>query len=244
MGHHQLENPLVPGMAPTATRLLAVGGDTTKLGLLVTNLRLRGYQVTSSTDPAAAMAGLRQDGLQSFNFDAVMVDADSKYPGRARAALNKLFEFAVREPLICAYGIKGKDTFGPLAMQDLDKFIKPIYTVGSNGPNSPKDTLNGRYNTSPSTTASTITNFSFSGRKEGGRSKKHTRSTHSQEVEKAHNPKNPRVVWTNELHKEFLEAIDKLVAAGEKPVPTQILRVMNNPTLERANIASHLQKTR
>jgi hypothetical protein len=44
MGHHQLENPLVPGMAPTATRLLAVGGDTTKLGLLVTNLRLRGYQ--------------------------------------------------------------------------------------------------------------------------------------------------------------------------------------------------------
>jgi hypothetical protein len=50
------------------------------------------------------MAGLRQDGLQSFNFDAVMVDADSKYPGRARAALNKLFEFAVREPLICAYG--------------------------------------------------------------------------------------------------------------------------------------------
>jgi hypothetical protein len=60
--------------------------------------------VTSSTDPAAAMAGLRQDGLQSFNFDAVMVDADSKYPGRARAALNKLFEFAVREPLICAYG--------------------------------------------------------------------------------------------------------------------------------------------
>jgi hypothetical protein len=39
-----LEDPLVPGLAPTATRLLAVGGDTTKLGHLATNLRLRGYQ--------------------------------------------------------------------------------------------------------------------------------------------------------------------------------------------------------
>jgi hypothetical protein len=60
--------------------------------------------VTSSTDPAAATAWLRQDGLQSFNFDGVMVDTHSEYPGGARAAANKLFEFALREPLLCAYG--------------------------------------------------------------------------------------------------------------------------------------------
>ncbi|KAM0900437.1 hypothetical protein ACQ4PT_020647 [Festuca glaucescens] len=242
MGHRLLEDPLVPGMAPTATRLLAVGGDTAKLGRLVTNLRLRGYQVTSSTDPAAAMAGLRQDGPQSFNFDLVMVDTE--IPGGARAATNKLFEFAVREPLLCAYAIRGEGTFGPLAMEDLDKFMKPIYTVESNGPNSPKPSLNGPYNTSPSTTTSTITNLSFSGRRTGRRSKKRTHGTGSQEVEQAQNPKKPRVVWTDELCKEFLEAYNKLVAAGEDPVPKKILHVMNNPTLTREHIASHLQKHR
>jgi hypothetical protein len=47
MGHHQTEEPhLVPGMAPMLTRVLAVGGDTSTLGDLVTNLRLRGYQGT------------------------------------------------------------------------------------------------------------------------------------------------------------------------------------------------------
>jgi hypothetical protein len=40
------EDPLVPGMPPMLTRVLAVGGDTTRLDLLVTNLRHRGYQGT------------------------------------------------------------------------------------------------------------------------------------------------------------------------------------------------------
>jgi hypothetical protein len=61
--------------------------------------------VTSSTDPAAAMAGLRQDGKQGFSFDVVIVGTCLEYPGGARlAATNKLLEFAAREPLLCAYG--------------------------------------------------------------------------------------------------------------------------------------------
>ncbi|KAM0853495.1 hypothetical protein ACQ4PT_051036 [Festuca glaucescens] len=126
MGHHQVEEPhLVPGMAPMLTRVLAVGGDTTRLGRLVRNLRLRGYQVTSSTDPAAAMAGLRQDGQQGFSFDVVIVGTCSEYGDGARLAANKLLGFAVREPLLCGYAIKGNAIFGPLAMEDLDKFRKP-----------------------------------------------------------------------------------------------------------------------
>jgi hypothetical protein len=58
--------------------------------------------VTGSTNPAAAMAGLRQDGLQVFSSDVVMVDRTSEYPGGPRAA-EKLLEFAIREPLLCAY---------------------------------------------------------------------------------------------------------------------------------------------
>jgi hypothetical protein len=60
--------------------------------------------VTSSTDPAVAMAGLRQDGKQGFSFDVVIVGTCLGYPGGARLAANKLLEFAVSEPLLCAYG--------------------------------------------------------------------------------------------------------------------------------------------
>jgi hypothetical protein len=47
MGQHLLEeeDPLVPGMPPMLTQVLAVGGDPTRLDLLVSDdLRLRGYQ--------------------------------------------------------------------------------------------------------------------------------------------------------------------------------------------------------
>jgi hypothetical protein len=60
--------------------------------------------VKGSTDPAAAMAGLRQEGLQGFSSDVVMVDMSSEYPGGARATAKKLFEFTLQEPLLSAYG--------------------------------------------------------------------------------------------------------------------------------------------
>jgi hypothetical protein len=111
--------------------------------------------------------------------------------------------------------IRGEDTFGPLPLDDLDKFMKPIRMVESDGPNSLKPNQNGLHNTSPSTTVSTVTNHSFPGRRTGRKSKKHTHCIGSQEVEQAQNPKKPRVIWTDELQKEFLEAYNKLVAAGE-----------------------------
>ena len=40
------DGPLVPGMLPMDTRVLAVGGDPARLHLIVTNLELRGYQGT------------------------------------------------------------------------------------------------------------------------------------------------------------------------------------------------------
>ena len=64
------------------------------------------FAVTSSTDPAAAMEGLRLQlqGGQGFSFHVVMVDMLSEYPGGARAVALELFEFALREPQLCAYG--------------------------------------------------------------------------------------------------------------------------------------------
>ncbi|KAL1534074.1 two-component response regulator ARR12-like [Salvia divinorum] len=54
--------------------------------------------------------------------------------------------------------------------------------------------------------------------------------------------KKPRVVWSIELHRQFVAAVNQL--GIEKAVPKRILDLMNVEGLTRENVASHLQKYR
>ncbi|CAJ2674334.1 unnamed protein product [Trifolium pratense] len=54
--------------------------------------------------------------------------------------------------------------------------------------------------------------------------------------------KKPRVVWSVELHQQFVSAVNQL--GLDKAVPKKILELMNVPGLTRENVASHLQKFR
>ncbi|OIV95914.1 hypothetical protein TanjilG_27018 [Lupinus angustifolius] len=54
--------------------------------------------------------------------------------------------------------------------------------------------------------------------------------------------KKPRVVWSVELHQQFMAAVNQL--GLDKAVPKKILELMNVPGLTRENVASHLQKYR
>ncbi|KAG8372912.1 hypothetical protein BUALT_Bualt12G0116400 [Buddleja alternifolia] len=54
--------------------------------------------------------------------------------------------------------------------------------------------------------------------------------------------KKPRVVWSSELHQQFVTAVNQL--GIDKAVPKKILELMNVPGLTRENVASHLQKYR
>ncbi|CAJ2673928.1 unnamed protein product [Trifolium pratense] len=54
--------------------------------------------------------------------------------------------------------------------------------------------------------------------------------------------KSSRLVWTDDLHNLFLDAIKKV--GLKKAVPGKILELMNIPNLTRDNVASHLQKYR
>ncbi|KAI3801740.1 hypothetical protein L1987_29854 [Smallanthus sonchifolius] len=54
--------------------------------------------------------------------------------------------------------------------------------------------------------------------------------------------KKPRVVWSIDLHRKFVAAINQL--GIEKAVPKRILDLMNVDGLTRENVASHLQKYR
>ncbi|XAR71031.1 hypothetical protein NMG60_11028111 [Bertholletia excelsa] len=54
--------------------------------------------------------------------------------------------------------------------------------------------------------------------------------------------KKPRVVWTVDLHRKFVAAVNQL--GIDKAVPKRILDMMNVEKLTRENVASHLQKYR
>ncbi|KAB1199655.1 Two-component response regulator ARR12 [Morella rubra] len=62
------------------------------------------------------------------------------------------------------------------------------------------------------------------------------------ENEDASTQKKPRVVWSVELHRKFVVAVNQL--GLEKAVPKKILDLMNVEGLTRENVASHLQKYR
>ena len=54
--------------------------------------------------------------------------------------------------------------------------------------------------------------------------------------------KRPRLVWTPELHRRFVEAVQQL--GLKNAVPKSIMQLMNVEGLSRENVASHLQKYR
>ncbi|KAK3152314.1 hypothetical protein QOZ80_2BG0157240 [Eleusine coracana subsp. coracana] len=54
--------------------------------------------------------------------------------------------------------------------------------------------------------------------------------------------KKPRVVWSVELHRKFVAAVNQL--GIDKAVPKKILDIMNVENITRENVASHLQKYR
>ncbi|KAG7026030.1 Two-component response regulator ARR2, partial [Cucurbita argyrosperma subsp. argyrosperma] len=52
-------------------------------------------------------------------------------------------------------------------------------------------------------------------------------------------PKKPKLIWTQQLHKTFLQAIEAL--GVDKAHPKEILQHMNVPGLRKENVSSHLQ---
>ncbi|XP_022769503.1 two-component response regulator ARR2-like [Durio zibethinus] len=55
-------------------------------------------------------------------------------------------------------------------------------------------------------------------------------------------PKKPKLIWTNELHNRFLQAMKVLGIDGAHP--KKILQHMNVPGLKKEHVSSHLQKYR
>ncbi|KAG5555199.1 hypothetical protein RHGRI_012668 [Rhododendron griersonianum] len=86
--------------------------------------------------------------------------------------------------------------------------------------------------------------FSSSGNEGNWRSSKRRKDEEDQGEDRddTSSLKKPRVVWSVELHQQFVAAVNQL--GIDKAVPKKILELMNVPGLTRENVASHLQKYR
>ncbi|XP_058768715.1 two-component response regulator ORR24-like [Vicia villosa] len=61
----------------------------------------------------------------------------------------------------------------------------------------------------------------------------------------SHNIKKPRrVVWSHDLHKKFVDAVNVLGISNSKIVPSKIVALMNVDGISTAHVASHLQRYR
>lgn len=74
-----------------------------------------------------------------------------------------------------------------------------------------------------------------------GTKRKESETLHA-EHEGGSGSKKPRVVWSVEMHQQFVNAVN--VLGIDKAVPKRILDLMNVEGLTRENVASHLQKYR
>ncbi|KAL3829072.1 hypothetical protein ACJIZ3_017874 [Penstemon smallii] len=79
---------------------------------------------------------------------------------------------------------------------------------------------------------------------EGGSDPKRSRRTDDEAIENCEGKavKKPRLVWTPQLHKRFVEVVQHL--GLKNAVPKTIMQLMNVEGLTRENVASHLQKYR
>ncbi|XP_043807789.1 two-component response regulator ARR12 isoform X2 [Manihot esculenta] len=79
-------------------------------------------------------------------------------------------------------------------------------------------------------------------RKDQNEEEDEDRDDNEHENEDPTTQKKPRVVWSVELHRKFVAAVNQL--GIDKAVPKKILDLMNVEKLTRENVASHLQKYR
>lgn len=90
--------------------------------------------------------------------------------------------------------------------------------------------------------STTTVNSSFKEGEKGKKSSSLHKSSSNNNSNNNQSKRKPKVDWTPELHRRFVQAVEQL--GVDKAVPSRILELMGIDCLTRHNIASHLQKYR
>ncbi|GFZ21292.1 response regulator 14 [Actinidia rufa] len=248
---------VVSDQFPTGLRVLVVDDDITCLRILEQMLRRCMYRVTTCSQATVAMNLLRErkgcfdvvlsdvhmpdmDGFKllelvglEMDLPVIMMSAD----GRTSAVMRGIRHGA------CDYLIK------PIREEELKNIWQHVVRKKWNE-NKEQEHSGGLDDNDQHKRGSDDVEYDFSaieGAEELLTTQKRRRDAKEEDNEELENDdsgtaKKPRVVWSVELHQQFVSAVNQL--GIDKAVPKRILELMNVPGLTRENVASHLQKFR
>ncbi|GLT25398.1 hypothetical protein SLA2020_005290 [Shorea laevis] len=238
---------------PMGMRVLAVDDDLTCLKLLENLLRKCQYQVTSTTQANKALEMLREN---KNKFDLVISDVNM--PDMDGFKLLELVGLEMDLPVIMLSAHSDtKLVMKGITHGAVDYLLKPVRIeelkniwqhvvrrkkFESKNQNKAQGTTEEAGQGTTSTGSATQGGKVNKKRKDQSEDEEEEDEDNSNENEDPSSQKKPRVVWSVELHRKFVAAVNQL--GLDKAVPKKILDLMNVEGLTRENVASHLQKYR
>ncbi|WJX23462.1 hypothetical protein P8452_12668 [Trifolium repens] len=243
-------NNLISDQFPAGLRVLVVDDDPTCLMILERMLRFCLYEVTKCKRAEVALSLLREN---KNGFDIVL--SDVHMPDMDGFKLLEHIGLEMDLPVIMMSADDGKNVvMKGVTHGACDYLIKPVRIealkniwqhVVRKRNNKWKD-LNqssGLDERDREKKVSSDVDYSSSAN-EGKSSSKKRREEEDEADERddSSTSKKPRVVWSIELHQQFMAVVNQL--GLDKAVPKKIMEMMNVPGLTRENVASHLQKYR
>ncbi|CAL9749029.1 unnamed protein product [Musa acuminata subsp. burmannicoides] len=249
------ERSAVKDEFPVGMRVLAVDDDPTCLKVLENLLVRCQYNVTTTTRATTALKLLREN---RDKYDLVI--SDVHMPDMDGFKLLELVGLEMDLPVImlsangerqavmkgithgaCDYLLK------PVRMQELRNIWQHVIRrrksagVQNNNVNNEEDSQKDQVTDSESSQWVKDHNERPKKRHKD-QNEENDSEENMQENETSSSQKKPRVVWSIELHRKFVAAVNQL--GIDKAVPKKILDLMNVENLTRENVASHLQKYR
>ncbi|KAF8051814.1 hypothetical protein N665_1663s0006 [Sinapis alba] len=222
---------------PAGLRVLVVDDDPTCLMILERMLRTCLYRVTKCNRAEIALSLLRKN---KNGFDIVI--SDVHMPDMNGFKLLEHVGLEMDLPVIMMSADDSKSVvLKGVTHGAVDYLIKPVRIEALK--NIWQHVVRKKRNVSEHSESveETGDNNSSSGNNEG-RSSRKRKEEEGDDKEDTSSLKKPRVVWSIELHQQFVAAVNHL--GVDKAVPKKILEMMNVPGLTRENVASHLQKYR
>ncbi|KAK4277227.1 hypothetical protein QN277_015252 [Acacia crassicarpa] len=246
------------GQFPVGMRVLAVDDDPTCLLVLETLLRRCQYHVTTTNQAITALKMLREN---KNKFDLVI--SDVHMPDMDGFKLLELVGLEMDLPVImlsangdtklvmkgishgaCDYLLK------PVRIEELKNIWQHVIRRKKFDPKEKNSTCNqdkpqsGTTNNGLSSAGagSTDLNAKLNKKRKDQDDEDDDEQEHGHDNDDPSTQKKPRVVWSVELHRKFVAAVNQL--GIDKAVPKKILDLMNVEKLSRENVASHLQKYR
>lgn len=243
---------------PVGMRVLAVDDDPICLKLLETLLRKCQYHVTTTSQAITALKMLREN---KNYFDLVI--SDVHMPDMDGFKLLELVGLEMDLPVImlsangdpklvmkgithgaCDYLLK------PVRIEELKNIWQHVIRrrqFDSREQNSSNIQVKNSAKGNGTGTVNSDKNIEIGKRRkdqngDDDEEQEQEQDENEHENEDPSTQKRPRVVWSVELHRKFVEAVHQL--GLEKAVPKKILELMNVEKLTRENVASHLQKYR